>query len=138
MFVLITAIVRPQCIAILDHKKRAKPHGSLTIESTERNHVMAEAKTLPLAVACTMHSKAMEEAKAWACKDPGNGANTLHVKTYMAGFDIGFTQCLRALHEAGYIVRGGSQPANLDKARRRQRQQTERLLRDVERQCENL
>jgi hypothetical protein len=141
------SIERPQCIAILDHKKRAKPHGSL--KSTERNHVMAEAKTLPLAVACTMHSKAMEEAMAWACKDPGNGANTLHVKTYMAGFDIGFTQCLRVLDEAGYIVRGGSQPANPDKAKsqaerysdkveRRGRAQLERLLKNVERQCENL
>jgi hypothetical protein len=97
---------------------------------------MAVAKTLPLTVSCSMHTKAMQEAQAWVSK--GSGTNTLEVKTYMAGFDTGFYQCLRALHEAGYIVRGGSQPADKDKAARRQRQQTERLLKDVARQCENL
>jgi hypothetical protein len=97
---------------------------------------MAEAKTLPLAVACNQHAKAMEEARGWGSLNENNSQRDM--ATYMAGFDIGWTQCLKTLHESGYIIRGGSQPANPDKAKRRQRQQTERLLRDVERQCENL
>jgi hypothetical protein len=97
---------------------------------------MADAKTLPLTVACNLHANAMDKARSWARLNENNSPKD--IDTYMAGFDIGWTQCLRALNESGYIIRGGSQPADKNKAARRQRRQTERLLNDVARQCENL
>jgi hypothetical protein len=90
---------------------------------------MTQAKTLPLTEACSLHGQSINNAMSWLrATSPSKSKEVMDAFEY--GFDRGFLDCLVLLEKHGYIIRGGSQPANKDKTKRRAQRQLEAAYRN--------